>query len=193
MKWRALALVIVFSTITCCAQTGSRAELFGGYSYAARDFSGGTIGTGSLNTGWNASLNIKVAPLVGLLSDFGGYYNHQNSSGVCGGGQTTCSSNVHTLMFGPQISFRMPKVTPFAHALFGFAHAAQSGTQPPAPFQSNNSLAFALGGGIDYHLGHHLALRAQGDYLRTRFGYADSQLSFNNNNFRFSTGLVVRF
>jgi opacity protein-like surface antigen len=96
-------------------------------------------------------------------------------------------------MFGPQFSFPLPKITPFAHGLFGIAHAIQNGTEPVDPFRGNNSIAVALGGGLDYHLTRHLAVRGQGDYLLTRFTYSDNQLHFTNNNLRISTGLVVRF
>ena len=189
-------LLILAGMLWCVsgwAQSSDHVEVFGGYSYAARDFSGGTIPVSALNRGWNASLNLKLNRPLGIVSDFGGYYNHENSSGVCIGGMTSCSSKVYTVMFGPQFSLPLPKFTPFAHALFGVAHASQNGTSPLDPFQGNNSPVFALGGGLDYYVTRHFALRAQADYLLTRFTYSDNQLHFNNNDARISVGLVVRF
>lgn len=175
------------------AQSVDGFEVFGGYSYVARDFSAGAFGNGGLNLGWNASLNLKFSRVLGFVSDFGGHYKHQNSPGLCTGGMTSCSSSGYTAMFGPQFSFPLPKITPFAHGLFGIAHAIQNGTSPVDPFQGNNSIAVALGGGLDYSLTRHFALRGQGDYLLTRFTYSDNQLHFNNNNVRISAGLVGRF
>jgi hypothetical protein len=187
-----VVLAVMLSCANGWAQSGDRVEVFGGYSYAARDFSSGTIGNGGLKLGWNASLNLKYSRLLGFVSDFGGHYNHQNSAGVCAGGMTSCSSSGYTAMFGPQVSFPLPKITPFSHALFGIAHAIQNGTSPVDPFQGNNAFVAALGGGLDYHHTRHFALRGQGDYLLTRFTYSDNQLHFNNNNVRISAGLVVR-
>jgi hypothetical protein len=169
---------------SCWAQSTDRVEVFGGYSYIARDISSGAIGTGGLKLGWNASLSLKFNRLLGFALDFGGHYKSQTLSG---------NSNVYTAMFGPQFSFPLPKITPFAHALVGIAHASQNGTHPDNPFQGNNSFVTALGGGLDYHLARHFALRGQADYLLTRFTYSDNQLQFNNNNARISAGLLVRF
>jgi len=83
------------------ARSGDRVEVFGGYSYVARDISSGSIGNGGLKLGWNASLDLKYSRLLGFVSDFGGHYNHQNSAGVCTGGMTSCSSSAYTAMFGP--------------------------------------------------------------------------------------------
>ena len=47
-----------------------RLEIFGGYSFAASEF--GIYG--GMTNGWNASLNAKVKPNVGLVADFAGYY-----------------------------------------------------------------------------------------------------------------------
>jgi hypothetical protein len=149
-----------FGVRTVGRKSSDRAELFGGYSYAARDFSSGTIGNGGLKRGWNASLNLKFSRVLGFVSDFGGHYNHQNSGGVCAGGVASCSSSAYTAM-GPQVSLPLPKITPFAHALFGIAHAIQNGTTPVNPFQGNNSFVAALGGGLDYHLTRHFALRGR--------------------------------
>ena len=188
-RWTLIS-AIIFCAVSSWAQ--DHIEVFGGYSFAARDFSGGTIPASTLHRGWNASLNLNFYPRLGFVSDVAGYYNHQGA-GTCNGGLTSCSSNVHTVMFGPQFSFPLPKFTPFVHALLGIAHASQNGTEPADPFQGNNSFITALGGGLDYHLTRHFALRAQGDYLLTHFTYSDNQLHFNNNNGRISAGLVVHF
>ena len=172
------------------AQSHETAEVFGGYSFAVRDFASGTNPISTMPLGWNASVNLKATRLIGIVADVAGYRLSQN---FCSAGATSCSANGYTLMFGPQFSWTGTKVTPFVHALFGLAHASQNGTSPPDPFRGNNSPVFALGGGLDYHLTARWALRGQADYFHTGFTYSDNQLSYNNSNARISAGVVVRF
>lgn len=188
-----LTFAVVFGSVGAWAQSSDHVEVFGGYSFAAKDFSGGTLPASSLNRGWNAAVNLKANRLFGFVADIAGYYNSLNTPGSCGGTLTSCSSSAYTVMFGPQFSLPLPKFTPFAHALVGVAHANQNGTIPGQPFEGNNSVAAAFGGGVDYHLTRHWALRGEADYLLTRFTYSDNQLHFSNNNARISAGVVVRF
>jgi hypothetical protein len=116
--------------------------------------------------GWDGSLEGKVLPYVGIVADVSGHYGSGDS--------------IHSVVFGPRVSVSVGKVTPFAHALFGVSHFSSS----PA---TDTSFADALGGGLDYHLFHVLAWRFQLDELQTRF------FSRTQNDFRFSTGLVLRF
>ena len=108
---------------------------------------------------------------------------------VCGFVLPPCSVvNVdgkrYTLMLGPQVSVPIGKFTPFAHALFGGAHMSNNGGGLSS---SDTSFATAIGGGIDYKIIKGLALRFQGDELRTSL-YGGTQ-----NHLRFSTGIDIRF
>jgi len=162
-----LSLVLVFS-LSAAAQDTPAAEFFGGYSYARVDASPAS----DLNLhGWNASLAGNVNRWLGFVGDFSGHYG--SPSGV--------DVSDHTFMFGPRITARSEKATPFFHALFGGARASAIGS-------SETAFAMALGGGLDYNLNKNFAVRVgQFDYLPTRFG-DDTQ-----NNFRYSTGIVLRF
>lgn len=138
-------------------------------------------------------MNLKFKPSVGFVSDFAGYYKHLSASnGFCFLGVSSCGSSAYTFMFGPQFSFPLTKVTPYVHVLLGAAHAVQTGTF--SEFTSNNSIAVAFGGGLDYHLTRHFALRGQADFLGTHFTSTDDQDPFRQNvNARISGGLVVKF
>jgi len=87
-------------------------------------------------------------------------------------------------MFGPQVSVPIGKFSPFAHALLGAAHVSDTGDNIST---SDTSLAYAIGGGLDYKLIKIIAWRLQGDELHTRF-FGSTQ-----DHFRFSTGVVFRF
>jgi hypothetical protein len=160
--------LVLCTSLTAKAQIQPHAEVFGGYSYMRFNpqFEGSNV---NLN-GWNASVNFKFLPVVGIVGDFAGDYG--SPGGVSG--------NVTTYMFGPQISLPAP-VSPFAHVLFGGAHINVSGL-------TDNSYAMGFGGGIDIHAGHHLAVRViEVDDIYTQFGNG------HQNSPRASAGLVLRF
>src|SRR5579863_2616317 len=72
-------LLFGFAFLLLCncarAQSSDRFEIFGGYSYLSGDFT--TVTNGGVN-GWNASLNAKVKPWVGVVADFSAYYPNEN-------------------------------------------------------------------------------------------------------------------
>jgi hypothetical protein len=122
---------------------------------------------GGINlNGWNGALEGKIAPFFGVVVDISGQYG----SGV----------SQHNVLFGPRVSVPVGRVTPFAHVLFGVSHVSGGG-------DSDTSFGDTIGGGIDYKLIKVIGWRFQGDLLQTRF-FGGTQ-----NDFRFSTGVVVHF
>ena len=187
-----VAFVLALSLLTAriWAQSAERVEIYGGYSYASNEFTGGTLNNnGSLTRGGNVSANFKLNRLSQFVADYGGYYLPLPSYDCIQA--SSCSSSAHTLMFGPQLSFRS-KVTPFVHSLFGVALAHQS-SGALTNLESNHSFVMALGGGVDYGITRHFGVRGQADYLRTHFTNSDNQDPFHNNHVRISGGLLVRF
>ena len=181
-----------------------RTEIFGGYSYGLTDLfnSGYRVG---LN-GWNASLGLNAAPWLGFVFEGSGYYgtskiprgaNQQPfpSCGVTGGfcppGTDTFNvkTKLYNFMAGAQFPYRKwDRLTPFGEALFG-----HSGFRGEAQDQNGNvvarvgsGLGLIGGGGADYAISPHLALRFKAEYLQTR-GFKLKQ-----DNLRFSVGIVFR-
>ncbi len=149
-----------------------RAEVSATYSFV-RDFAGGP---GSNLHGGSASVAGNIGSSLGLVGDLGGYKVSGLPSGFSG--------TEVTYLFGPRLSYRADRVTPFVQVLFGGAHvsAAFAGSSASA-----NSFAMTAGGGLDIKATEHVGIRLfQVEYLLTRFG-GDRQ-----NNGRFSTGLVFR-
>jgi len=109
-----------------------KAELVAGYSYLR-----------SSNTnfnGWKASLVGNVNRWVGIAADFDGHYAREESE--------------HSITFGPEFVLRKNKRwTPFGYTLFGVA-IEKSGSG-----ETEHGFATELGGGLDYEVGHQLALR----------------------------------
>lgn len=165
------------------AQIPTSGNLFFGYSFYNTDLS--TIDRANTN-GWEASVEGKVIPFLGVVADFDSHYGSQNSVLLCPGIGCPMTVNTtfteHNFLFGPRVSMSVGKFRPFAEALFGGAHvSANNGVS------SDTSFATALGGGLDYKIIRPLAWRFQGDYVQTRF------FSTTQNNVRISTGIVLRF
>lgn len=68
---------------------------------------------------------------------------------------------------GGRIQLRGRRIQPWAHALIGGGYTRFTQGVGPATF---NGLGIMVGGGMDYKFSPHAAIRAQVDYLGTRFG-----------------------
>jgi len=106
-----------------------------------------------------------------------------------------------TYTFGPQIKYRAGKLEPFAEVLLGGAHTnfyanacnqntGACGSKSP----SNNAFAMAIGGGVDIAVSSKIAIRlVDADYELTRFGNNFTGGNNSQSNFRFQTGIQLRF
>lgn len=120
--------------------------------------------------GWEVSGQYKFRDWLGGVADFAGHYGSINGRGT----------STYTYLFGPQISLPS-SISPFGHLLLGGAHNSTGGF-------GSSSFSLALGGGIDAELADRIHWRMiQADYLMTQFGGS------SQNNFRFSTGILIRF
>jgi opacity protein-like surface antigen len=180
---RSLLVAILLSfSLSVAAQSTPRFEFFGGYSY----FDGSYTAEGIFPnhpSGWNVSATGNLNRWVGFTADLSGY---SQSDGIGD------SANAVNFLFGPTVSLRLHRFTPFAHFLFGDSHVSPSGT---SLLTSTNSFAFAVGGGLDYAVVKHIALRFQIDELHNGFTTSDNQVQYrvDHNLPRISTGIVVRF
>lgn len=120
--------------------------------------------------GWEVAGQYKFRDWLGGVADFAGHYGSINGVGT----------STYTYLFGPQISLPS-SISPFGHLLIGGAHNSTGGF-------GTSSFSLALGGGIDAELADRIHWRMiQADYLMTQFGGS------SQNNFRFSTGILIRF
>jgi opacity protein-like surface antigen len=148
-----------------------KAEVFGGFSLSSVGTSGVTPATRTSFYGWQGSANANLLRNFALVGDFGGQY--KSIAGI--------SMSNYQMLFGPQVSARMDKVTPFAHMLFGVNRTSALG------FSSDN-LGLGVGGGLDINVTPKLALRVpQFDWTPVRAGGI-----WNNNIVRVGFGLVVK-
>jgi opacity protein-like surface antigen len=158
----AVSILLVGCTLAWTQETTPKADVFGGYSLL---HTGGFVGDNA--SGWNASITGNLNRWFGLTADLSGHYDN--------------GAHDHNFLFGPTVSYRQEKITPFAHLLLGGSHASGFGA-------SDNAFAWALGGGADWNATPRVAVRLiQADFLQTHFA-SDTQ-----NNGRFSFGVVFHF
>ena len=169
------------------AQVPVSGNVFLGYSFENTNSSTLNLDLTRANLqGWEASLEGKLMPWIGIVADFSGHYGSQNFVEATPAGTVNVNVTGHEweVLFGPRASIPVGKFTPFGEFMVGLSHINTGGTFPGP---SNTAFATALGGGIDYRLFRPLALRVEADYLHTSF------FNTTQNNVRLSTGVVLRF
>ncbi len=151
------------------AQDYPKAEVFGGYQYVRLN----PGGTNCQGVGGSAAGNLN--DWLGIVGDFG----YCKVTGLPSG----TSAHAINYLFGPRVTYRSyGSFTPFAQVLLGGQHFGVTGGG------TANSFAMSLGGGADYKMTEHFALRLiQVEYLYTRFGGS------GQNDARIETGIIYRW
>lgn len=138
-----LSLALLLCALPSRAQS---LDVSAGYSYFRLGGSGGIN-----QNGISGSVSFNPNHYFGIVGDVGGY--HASPGGV--------SLNTYTYMFGPRIMVHNPtNITPFFQFLIGGAHLTAGGGAG-----TSNNLAYSFGGGADFGILPHMALRPQVDYV----------------------------
>jgi opacity protein-like surface antigen len=164
--------LICLTFLPVMSQDLSKAEVFGGYSWAGGNFHG-----------WNSSVTANVTKRLGIVADFSGHYGEELE------GPIVVKENAHSALFGPRFSFGGKRATPFVYGLVGLTRFHQSATISGQRFsESDSGFSSAVGGGLDVRVNDRLAIRVfQIDYFRpTFFGEA-------HNRGRLAFGVVLHF
>lgn len=184
MRKAVIVLCAIISMSGLALAQAPSGNVFFGYTYYNTDLS---LNRGNLN-GFQATLEGKLVPVLGIVADITGHYgslSFPNPAATCpvevACGPISANAHQYEVMFGPRVSIPAGNFRPFAEFEVGVGHVNTNG------FGSDTSYATALGGGLDYKVFGPLALRVEGDYVRTHF------FSEGQNNFRFSTGVAIRF
>ncbi|MCI0628126.1 MAG: porin family protein [Acidobacteria bacterium] len=166
-------MFLVFALPLSAQDDYPKVEVFGGYSYANLDLSGNRDSA----HGWHASITGNPHKNFGLEGDVSGHYGSLFGSDY----------QSYLLMVGPRVAGRFDKVTPWGHTLVGVNHFRPSG------LTNENSLAWAVGGGVDINANERVAVRMiQLDYFLVNL---DSVALGNDNlhNMRLSFGVVLKW
>ena len=158
------------------SENGTRATVFGGYSYLRN-------GSNGFN-GWEGQGTFNFNRYLGVTADVSGSILSPFSFSTSGFSASTYQ-HVTNYLFGPTVTAGFGRSAVFAHALFGAAHSSLgAGVNVPiiggisTGLTSANAFAMAFGGGIDIGMTRHFAIRAvQVDYIRTQFNAIDALLT----------------
>ena len=183
------------------AQEDHKFEVTGDYSYFR--FNPGLsryFNSHSLNGG-GGDVTYFLTSMIGAKADLQGYGSYTECTKPGAPIVGCASGNLFTYLFGPEVKFRMGKLQPFGEVLVGGAHSnlyanacskisGLCGSKSP----SNNAFAFEVGGGVDFTVTEKIAIRiVDADYVLTRFGNNFTGGNNSQSNFRFQTGVQIRF
>ncbi len=151
MNMRSVCALLVCLFISSGAfSQDSRADLFGGYSYLNIDTNGPTSRQNA--NGWEASISGNFNRWFAAEADVAGYYKSYDIEGV------NVSVSDYSYGAGPRINFRQL----FVHALIGGDHLSGGALGISA---SQDSLAGAFGGGLQWKVSGPFSVRAGVDYV----------------------------
>ena len=166
---RSMSLVFL-ALVSVVAQEVPKVEVFGGYSWSGGNFHG-----------WDTSVTGNVTKRFGLVADFSGHYGSEL-------GLVRVDQHAHSFLFGPRLSFRGKRLTPFVYGLFGATRFAESAVINGQRLSAvSNGFSLAVGGGLDIKVNDRIAIRAfQLDYFRPTVNDEP------NNRGRLAFGVVLR-
>jgi hypothetical protein len=141
-----IASLLFFKSEPAIAQENPRAEVYLGYA--------GLIG-------FNGSAAYNINRWFGIVGD----YSYRVA-------EYYADKPLQTFTAGPRVTLRLiPRLTPFAHVLFGGARSGCASFSDTSGCQFGTASAMVLGGGLDVHIQKGLSIRAiQIDRIRTHFG-----------------------
>ena len=192
-----LAVLTVLCSIGTFAaaqdQPAPKWELFGGYSYLYPDAGvHGLLPGGLLPAGSRLESNPRGAG-ASITYDFNRWFGLTLDSSIdWGSGEAGVPKRIDdaafsNLSFGPKVTFRHRRVSPFIEALVG-DHRLM-----PDAFHDIDKLGFMFGGGLDVNVSRHIALRLfRADYVMSsyRYGPPASTPSTDLTGVRLQAGLV---
>ncbi len=171
----AIAILCASTLAAAQDQPAPKWELFGGYSFLYPNadvhamLPGGVLPVSSpLESnprGLGGSLTYDFKRWFGLTLD-GSTHWHSGENGLPMRIDDTAFSNIS---FGPKFTYRTTHVAPFLEALVGDHRLS------PDAFHDIDKLGFMFGGGLDFQLSKHLALRLpRVDYAMSSYRYGPS-------------------
>lgn len=206
-KFLVVVVMLLGMATIAAAQETPQVEIFGGYSLFhfddqdAEPFLVGLAPGSSVNKnvhGFEVSAQINANKWLGIVADLSGHYGTlvNVAATPLPSPAFAASGNIYNFLFGPQLNYRTEKATVFAHALFGGNRLGIDAMAVPISTAALSDTAFgvALGGGVDYNIAKRFAIRVgQFDYVLSNHTFSQYGLNLSHqNNFRFSTGIVLK-
>src|SRR5450755_3936915 len=106
-------LLLSLTASAAWAQIPTKGNVFFGYSY---DRTSVVSGDNANLNGWDATLEGKLLPWIGLVLDVDGHYGNRNFAG------TNADVTEHNALFGPRVSVQIRRFRPFGEFMVGVGH-----------------------------------------------------------------------
>jgi hypothetical protein len=181
MMLKRIGCLLVVSLALGIAAQAQSADVYFGYVYTRQTYFGNTV-----------NLNGGDFQIAGYPTRWFGIVGEVTGSEVYSIDGVRTNGAMFTYMGGPRVTAHYGPVQPYFQVLVGGATLNPT-LQSDLGASSPNSIAVAVGGGVDLRAAHHFFVRlGQVDYLMTDFNSPHS-VRFAQNNFRYSAGLVFRF
>lgn len=171
-----IAIIVCLASLFAISAAG-QAERGTGEGYLGFQHTTGNIA----ENGWNISGAKYFGQHFAGEADIAGQYGNATLLNL------KVNQHEYSFLFGGKVLFDVKdeKWTPWAHLLLGVAH--QGFSSNVAANNSDSSFAWALGGGIDYHITNNVAARGKVDLYHT------SYFSSGDTHARYGFGLVYNF
>lgn len=187
MKSTALVVFLAATGVLANAQEAAptpKAEV--GLNYSFTNLFPGSGASSFMMQGGSGTFVYNLNSTLGVVADLGGYHN---------GSAVNLDPTMFSYLFGPRVSLRKARFTPYFQALFGGARVSTNlvdflngGNTVTA-----NNFAMAFGGGLDVRVNDHIAVKPfEVEYLMTQFPNLWTPNDVQHN-LRYSAGLVFRF
>lgn len=182
------ATLLVSGMVASAQETAETPQVEVGLNYSFTHVNpGGGLSSYNQNGGFG-DVAYNLNRTFGVVADLGGS-RIGSTNGIA------YDNTTFEYLFGPRVNFRHGRFNPYVQALFGgqrFSNGFLPGATNPATGTSQNNFAMAFGGGLNVRVTDHIAVRPfQVDYFATQV--APGNLSYVQNNLRYSAGVVLRF
>jgi opacity protein-like surface antigen len=178
------SVFVLGSLLACAGVLGAQEETLPrfevGLTYSGVHLNAAHNNAQITGNGGSGQFEYNFNKWLGGITDLGGYANTRRG----------IDEKAFSYLFGPRLNWRHNRWTPYAQALFGGSNGwSGSNTQ--------NTFALAIGGGVDYRLTRHIAIKpVQVEYYRSQFdserlGGATSNFGGHQNGVRYSAGIVL--
>jgi hypothetical protein len=205
-----LLVTILIAGCIARAQDYPRIESFFGYTYM-RANSATDVPAFSANGG-STQFVVNANRWLGFVADLGAVHNGNINN-------HNLDSTFTNFLFGPRVTLRYSRISPYFNVLFGGMHAGSSvgtsalpvastlpvylpGVPDPVTGQAvtlravaaQTAFAMTAGGGLDIKINRHVSFRPIGlDYMLTRLQNLRSAEDNNQHNIRYTTGFNFTF
>ena len=206
-----LAATLLSGTVSFAQEEPQRIEVFGEYSYLRFNPTLPHLNNRSFNGGGGGA-TFNITRYLGIKGELMGYGSTTFTTtvdapivtprGTIPAGTFSSQANMFTYLFGPVVKVPLSRITPFGELLFGGSNSNGYGNLSKSIIQGGGTISasgtqhpftMAFGGGLDVHINHNFSIRPiELDWILSR--YTNPITSTNNqNNFRYTAGVVYRF